>query len=599
MRLAFDMNGKFLPEARLHRAVLLLAVAGYLLLAGWNLDEKWLPAGGGDEAFAGAQYHAIARHLLEHGLLRTRLAQFRVYQPIPDAEIVSADGEFKGAELREKYGDRFWVSRLPLGALPYALSLRLFGDPEREYAGEASAEWAIRLVPYLATLLLILAIYTLTRKKYGDAAATWSAAAFALCPATVLNGRLAGYELPCLLLTVTALCLWDRFRDSEDGKGFGAAWLAALGAGLLGWFGLFAAALMLAESLRACGGNPAGRGQRLALAAIPLAVALLYVGYLHALGQPVTERLSYFWHARSLGGAGVEGNGLSFAASEMTEKFGLAEYLYRVQKYFLNHVTPLPLLLAGGWVWLYARSHRSGGALRERRLALMLAGFGLLCYLAALKSSYVHRYYVIWWLPFLGAAGGFALARMEARLAGKRGAAALLLVPLALCGFSYYKAVGSHLKAAENLERYEFLRQAGRLVPPDGTGCYNIWEDYGDDITYRYSRYIHLTDDDLEAIGITWRPLADEKPEKFYFWQQLDDTGTFSWNHMGNPKPSAKSLYYLWFDPHLAKLTSDSPLSHNPTDENQAETLDQDNYIIDELLHTPAGKLYRIRQKEE
>jgi isopentenyldiphosphate isomerase len=387
-----------MPE-KLHNKILLaVAVAGFLVLAGWKLDARWLR---GDEGYAGAQHHAIARQMLTHGIFRTRFAQFRVFHDLKEDELFDKDGNFAARELKEKYGDRFWTSRLPFGVLPYAASLAIFGD----------REFSIRLIPYLSTLALIVLVYLLVKKRYGEDAGVWCAAALALCPGAVLHARLAGHEMPLLCLVVLTLLLYDSFREGRTS--FRAVWLSALAAGLMGWFGLFLIIIILAESFRLCSPREVKWRQRGALLLIPLGVFGLYAGYLEMLGQSLRERLEYFWKARSLGGMGMDDDGLGFAANQMTGSFGVLDFLDTVQKFFFNHITPLPIVLCVAWVVVYIfKRKKTAEKIPEARLVWMCAGFGACCYLFALKSAYVHRYYTLWWLPFICLAGGFFLARL-------------------------------------------------------------------------------------------------------------------------------------------------------------------------------------------
>ena len=184
--------------------------------------------------------------------------------------------------------------------------------------------------------------------------------------------------------------------------------------------------------------------KRAGLLAIGILVIILYAGYLHNLGQPLSERLSYFWHVRSIGGGELAG------AKDAGIHLTLTGYLHTIQKQFMNHITLVPLLLGAIWVVIAAADWRRGRTPAEGRLVLLLAGLGLLCYMITLRAAYKHRFYVIWWLPFLATSGGSVLWRLSeaAQQAQKRWkqvlAAAFLL---ALLGSSVYKVVRYHQKA--------------------------------------------------------------------------------------------------------------------------------------------------------
>ncbi len=417
-----------------------------LLAAGYRIRTPWLR---GDEGYAGSQHQAISRHQLTHGLLTTQLAQLRVFHDLPQEDLFAADGTFQGSVVREQYGDRFWTSRLPFGALLHTASLALFGDQE----------WAVRLVPLTATLLAVLSLYLLLGSAYGRTCALACAVAFALSPGAVLHARLAGHEMPLLLLVMVTVVLYDRYRQGLlPGRGSDAAfwpvWIAALLAGMVGWFGLFLIPILLLESLRRSAPVRMSWSARGSLLLIPVLVCGLYVFYLYGLGQDIEERLAYFWEKRSLGAAAG---------------FSMLQWLYRMQKFFVNHITAVPLLLSVGWGVRWIRSRRRHSPLAEERLVMMLGAFGACCYVLAMGSAYVHRYYILWWLPFIAVAGGFVLARCLAERGSSLGRAVGALAILLLAGSSVYKVRSHHAKRETLLPAVEFALRAKEHIPQTAT----------------------------------------------------------------------------------------------------------------------------------
>jgi hypothetical protein len=260
----------------------------------------------------------------------------------------------------------------------------------------------------------------------------------------VVHGRQPGYEWPCLLAVTAAVLLHERYRRA--GGAFWPVVLAAAAAGLLGWFGLYGVLILLGASFLGPRQSRPGWAGRAALVAIPLAVAGLYAGYLAWLEYPLAERLAYFWARRGPGSLfGAQPGG-----EATVQALGIGEYLYTVQKHFVNHVTVVPLLLAAAWGWEWWRARRAGRALPEAPAVAMLLLFGLLCYAVTLRASYKHRFYVIWWTPALALAGGCWLARWrEAAGAAERRAAWLRLAAAALLVVSaLYKGVSYHRKEA-------------------------------------------------------------------------------------------------------------------------------------------------------
>ncbi len=432
-------------------ALILLAVLAFAILSGHRLDAPWLPAGNGDEAYAGAQYHAISRHILRHGLWRTRAAQFRIFHDLSAEEINNAAGEFRGEELRKTYGDRFWVSRLPFGALLHAAALRLAS--ERDGGG---GEWALRLVPFFSGLSLI-ALFGLLLRSELAAAAPLVSAVCALMPGTVIWARMPGYEMPCLALSAAALIFYAAHRAGWQilpfARNFSAAWLCALAASILGWFGLLSVAIMLADIFL----KSADWRKGAALAFIPALLIALYVCYLRLLGQPLGERLVYFWEQRSVGSA----------ISLSSRPLDMAAYLCRVPAYFFNHLTPLPLALGVGWLWLYGKARRRGECLPEAWLVLALAVFAGLVYVLALRSSFEHRCYTLWWLPFLALSGGCFLQRACLSFSCFSRRAALIAVFATLAACSAYKIWRQEQKGEKAAARIAFFRECADLIPRD------------------------------------------------------------------------------------------------------------------------------------
>ena len=283
----------------MRRALILLAILAFAILSGHRLDAPWSPGGNGDEAYAGAQYHAICRHFLRHGIWRTRGAQFRIFHDLRSEEIGDDEGCFSGQALRKSYGDLFWVSRLPFGSLLHLAALKLAGKD-----GESiNCEWALRLVPFISAILLIAILGLLLQPALGEAGIA-IAGVCALMPGTVAWARMPGYELPCLFLSTASLIFYAAHREGwpllAPAYRFAAAWLCGMAASIIGWFGLLAVAIMLADTFMAKSPDIAWR-RRAALALIPALVICLYAFYLYLLDQSFAERLDYFWHQRSLG----------------------------------------------------------------------------------------------------------------------------------------------------------------------------------------------------------------------------------------------------------------------------------------------------------
>ncbi|MCX7934567.1 MAG: hypothetical protein N3A66_04815, partial [Planctomycetota bacterium] len=190
---------------------------------------------------------------------------------------------------------------------------------------------------------------------------------------------------------------------------------------------------------------------------IPVLIIGVYACYLYLLGQPLSERLTYFWQQRSLGSA----------LSASSRPLNLVDYLSRVPGYFANHLTPLPLMLAAGWLIAWFKGARRGERQREAWLVGALAAFACLVYATALRSSFEHRCYTLWWLPFLAVSGGSFLQRLGRSLAPRRQRVLLFAVFLALASSSVYKIYRQEQKSAKAAGRIAFFQECSAVIPRD------------------------------------------------------------------------------------------------------------------------------------
>lgn len=400
--------------------ILLIFLAVSLIL---DLNAPWTR---GHEGNAGLAYGSIARHWRDYGAFQMKFAQLRTVEMVPESDVFDETGALRANHLRATYGRYFWTSRLPVGALIQAAPLYVFPDQPV----------TLRWVPVLCAVLLILAVILLVRLGFGWKTGLLCGAALALNPATILISRQPGYEWPCLLLVTVVLLVYELFRQGK--LPFWPVFTSAMAAGLVGWFGVYVVPVMLVESLiprraKRDESHPdpgPDWSQRAALFAIPFAVFGLYILYLHGLDHPLGERLQYFWSVRGAGGLAAE--------VEASNSVRLLEYLDTVQKHLFNHITAVPLLISAGWGVMCARNRMKGGRFPESRLVFMLLAFGLMCYLITFRAAFKHRFYVMWWLPFVAVSGGFFLIRLREHVRGRILTWVLLI---ALAASATYKSV--------------------------------------------------------------------------------------------------------------------------------------------------------------
>lgn len=176
----------------------------------------------------------------------------------------------------------------------------------------------------------------------------------------------------------------------------------------------------------------------------------------------------------------------------------------------------------------------------ETRAALLLLGFAILCYGITLQAAFVHRYYLMWWLPFLAVAGGGALREIRRYPRRKFMVVVTLVSCILLIGG--YKARRRFARAAEGEAQAAQSQRLGALLPSDGTvivlpdGHDNPWADWN--AIPRFYLWRRVIDID-ESGGPTLRKAAgnrgtayllvpaDREPPamKRAFWRSLREEG--------------------------------------------------------------------------
>jgi 4-amino-4-deoxy-L-arabinose transferase-like glycosyltransferase len=190
-----------------------LLVAGLLLRLG-DFTEPWTSAGWQQ---VGAVISVEARNFHEQGWWTLRFAPALDVAPPPDGHW------------------DFYMHHPPGLALLVSLSFALFGV----------AEWSARLVPVVASLLELLAIWALTRRLFGRRAALVAAALCATLPATAFYGSLVDDIGPALMVFVAAAFALHLADLDRPARGTFAAQLAMLAAAAaVNWQGVEVAGVL-------------------------------------------------------------------------------------------------------------------------------------------------------------------------------------------------------------------------------------------------------------------------------------------------------------------------------------------------------------------
>ena len=97
----------------------------------------------------------------------------------------------------------------PLVHMLVGLAFAVFGE------SEASA----RAVPIFFSLISVLLLWRLARRRLGPAGGLWAAAIFTLMPLEVEYGKMANYEAPVIALMLGALLAAVRIREADGANG--------------------------------------------------------------------------------------------------------------------------------------------------------------------------------------------------------------------------------------------------------------------------------------------------------------------------------------------------------------------------------------------
>lgn len=385
----------------------LLGVALVLRLG--DFTEPWTSAGWQQ---VGALISVEARNYAEHGWWTLRFAPALDLAP-------PRDGNWD-----------FYMHHPPGLALLISLSFKLFGI----------AEWSARLVPVLASLLELAAIWALTRRLFGRAEALVAAALCAAIPATAFYGSLVDDIGPALMVFVAAaFALHLRYLDRPTRASFAGQLLALAAAAAVNWQGVEVAGVLglhfvLQRRWRAAAWL---FGLALLVPALHLAHIRWAMGAIDEPGRWGTLLSAFTW--RSWGGV---------------EQFGGAHDSFSRLGAQVVALFSVPVLLMAGLGLLRLRRARWPWALAA------LLGFAVVDMLIFLEGSVRHEYWCTTLAPgLLALAGAGAVAavgwvRPAAARAGLLGA-----LVLGTCGFGAWRTV-ERFEAIESTE----LRDFGLLI---------------------------------------------------------------------------------------------------------------------------------------
>ncbi len=382
---------------------ILRAIALVIVLAGTALrmQDFASPWTSDHRGWSGSYYGNIARNYVEHGYLTTKFGAVQNVAPRDASEFV------------------YYVNHPPLFGLLVSVSFHVFGV----------SEWAVRLVPLVASAISLLLIFLIARKLWGETVALYALAAFAVMPMGAFFGTLANVQGPVVLLfCLLTIYFYLLFRDRPSAAN-AALMCAAFTLGALTDWPAFCLAPLLAIHYYVW--KPRARRSRLVLPPLLLVVVLgaAYLPYSNWLlgAEPFDLsqlRDQFLWCSDGAGADSPSGDGFT-PLGWFARVFG---------GWWPVYFTPPVLLLLAAWTAVVAVRIRWSRSDAADGIFLLTLVFALLYIFIFRQGAYVHSYWSFYALVPASLACGLCVKTAAERVFAKHttriaiGAAVMLVI---------------------------------------------------------------------------------------------------------------------------------------------------------------------------
>ena len=294
-------------------------------------------------------------------------------------------------------GLSFRIDHPPVLSWTIALSYVLFGVHE----------WSARLVPLLASLVMVVMIFVWVREIAG---AGWGllAATFAIgSPAFLYYARLPVPHVPAVCLSVATFLLYRQWAQKNDRRYLIGMWVSfAIGA-WTDWIVYFVMPCILVHFLLFHYRRDRDRRFLLTSVVLPPALFALYLLWAWAVGGagPLVKLLEIFrW--RTAMGADAQARRSVFTASD----------LYRLCYGWVRlYLTPVLRTLAVVWFVSFIIKAFKRSASSDGFLVLCLFLYGLVHNLFFTNRVFYHDFIIAFeWIPFFAIAGALGVRALAA-----------------------------------------------------------------------------------------------------------------------------------------------------------------------------------------
>lgn len=360
-------EGRRWPSVPRHVVPVAALATVHLALLSLDVGSPWPDNYHG---FNGALFSVAGRNFLRWGFLRERFT--------PDI-APGASGS---------HAPSWYTNHPPLLPILVGAAFRVFGE----------RDGVARVIPILASLMSLFALYMLSSRLWGVARATWIAGIFALLPMTAYFGNMVGHEpltLAFLLLFRQAYTAWVSSPSSRRLWGAAAALACAQ---LSGWPGFEAAAISLV--LLVTGRSPGVCARWRHLAGVILTVSILTGVFLLAQMTAGGGAMRVFGAAlqKQPSGEAWQGRYLAIGALFTTR--------------FWVFFSPVVLVLTALQVVSSRRDRRPGGTAARNESVFWLV-LGVLHVLVFLDGARLHEYWMFYLSPWFAIQSGLAISRAK------------------------------------------------------------------------------------------------------------------------------------------------------------------------------------------
>lgn len=352
-----------------------LVLAGLLLSL--NLTKKFI----GHHDWNSAMYSTIARNYDRYGVLGTK------------------GGQVENPDIVKNGGFSFKTHYPPLLPLLMSLSFHLFGV----------FEFSARLVPYFASLFMIVFIYLVAKRLYGQDVAFLASVLLVVTPLFLYFGTSPVHETIVPVFSLMAFWGYLQFFNRPSLFSFCILLFGVVLGGLTNWTGFYIVPpiilhyILFKKSLVA----------RLGIGAlIPLCVGLFVLHVLHVR-----------WLTGGTGGlAGIFLDRLNpYRTSDLTG-FTLKGYLLQELLYLRVYFTKIISVTAGIWLLGLCFRRLTHRVTLADSFVIILFLYGITHLIFFQNLVYIHDYMIYYLIPFMGMAAASVIMTgyhwLPKRLAG-------------------------------------------------------------------------------------------------------------------------------------------------------------------------------------